>query len=111
MSWSLYVKWHRRFQEHQLSGEEQHQEVHGKRMQYLETLPEYLRGFPWEFGSPPRLRRGDRVIVVGAGFAGLTAAWLLSELKINVTVLEARDRVGGRVHSVKGLTPGRLVEG
>jgi monoamine oxidase len=37
------------------------------------------------------------VIVVGAGFAGLTAAWWLATHGFRVTVLEARDRIGGRV--------------
>ncbi len=36
-------------------------------------------------------------IVVGAGVAGLTAARLLSREGMRVVVLEARDRVGGRV--------------
>ena len=41
-----------------------------------------------------------RVVVVGAGFAGLAAADELRAAGIEVTVLEARDRVGGRVWSV-----------
>ena len=41
-----------------------------------------------------------RVVVVGAGFAGLAAADELRAEGIEVTVLEARDRVGGRVWSV-----------
>jgi monoamine oxidase len=41
-----------------------------------------------------------RVAVVGAGFAGLAAADELRAGGIDVTVLEARDRVGGRVWSV-----------
>jgi monoamine oxidase len=46
-----------------------------------------------------------RVVVVGAGFAGLMAAWRLSQRGCEVVVLEARDRVGGRVWSQE-LVPG-----
>jgi monoamine oxidase len=41
-----------------------------------------------------------RVVVVGAGFAGLAAARVLTDEGFDVTVLEARERVGGRVWSV-----------
>lgn len=39
------------------------------------------------------------VIILGAGFAGLAAASTLVKKGIKVTVLEARNRIGGRVHS------------
>jgi len=49
------------------------------------------------------------VIVVGAGLAGLTAAREITSAGSSVVVLEARDRVGGRV-SNESLGDGRIVE-
>ncbi len=42
-------------------------------------------------------RRGEHIVVVGAGMAGLAAANRLAEAGLSVTVLESRDRIGGRV--------------
>lgn len=42
----------------------------------------------------------DRVVVVGAGIAGLAAASHLRTADIPCVVLEARDRIGGRMHTV-----------
>jgi polyamine oxidase len=41
-----------------------------------------------------------RVVVVGAGIAGLAAANALAHAGVECVVLEARDRVGGRLHTV-----------
>jgi monoamine oxidase len=50
-----------------------------------------------------------RVCVVGAGFAGLAAAAALADGGVEPLVLEARERVGGRVHS-RRLPNGAVVE-
>ena len=43
---------------------------------------------------------GNRdVLIIGAGVAGLAAARELSRANFKVTVLEARDRIGGRVYT------------
>lgn len=44
----------------------------------------------------PVVEPGGRVIVIGAGFAGIAAARRLKSAGRDVTILEARDRIGGR---------------
>ncbi|XP_064219092.1 lysine-specific histone demethylase 2 isoform X3 [Aotus nancymaae] len=58
----------------------------------------------------PKDYHNKTVIVIGAGPAGLAAARQLHNFGIKVTVLEAKDRIGGRVwddKSFKGVTVGR----
>jgi len=43
---------------------------------------------------------GKRVVIIGAGFAGLAAGWWLANHGFSVKILEARDRVGGRVKTL-----------
>ena len=43
---------------------------------------------------------GERVAVIGAGAAGIAAARVLTDAGFTVLVIEARDRVGGRIQTV-----------
>jgi monoamine oxidase len=52
-----------------------------------------------------------RVIVIGAGFAGLSAAKHLQAAGFTVTVLEARNRIGGRVHTTTNSVGTTLEDG
>ena len=42
-------------------------------------------------------RTGARIVVIGGGFSGLAAAYELTKAGYDVTVVEARNRVGGRL--------------
>src|SRR5205085_26269 len=42
-----------------------------------------------------------KVIIIGAGMAGLSAGYELTQLGHDVTILEARARPGGRVHTLR----------
>jgi monoamine oxidase len=50
-------------------------------------------------GLPKTSAVGRRVIIVGAGFAGLACGFELSQAGVDVTLVEAKRRVGGRVFS------------
>ena len=50
------------------------------------------------------------MIVVGAGLAGLACGFELKSAGYEVVILEARDRIGGRVHTLTDFAPKKTVE-
>ncbi|HET9369056.1 MAG TPA: NAD(P)/FAD-dependent oxidoreductase [Vicinamibacterales bacterium] len=56
-------------------------------------------------------QQGRKVVIVGGGFSGLAAGYELGKVGYDVTVVEARNRIGGRVISFSDLVPGKNVEG
>lgn len=43
-----------------------------------------------------------KIIILGAGLTGLSIAYLLQKKGINAQIIEARNRVGGRIETIKG---------
>lgn len=56
-----------------------------------------LAGLPSLKGKP-----GSRVLILGAGIAGMTAAYELGKLGFDCTILEAANRHGGRSLTIRG---------
>lgn len=59
----------------------------------------------------PKSGHGTKVVILGAGPAGLAAAYELGKAGYDCTVLEARDRVGGRVFTVRRGTKIEMTDG
>ena len=54
---------------------------------------------------------GTKVVILGAGVAGLSAAYELSKAGYDCTVLEARERVGGRTWTIRRGTTLEMTDG
>src|SRR5438105_11290208 len=62
-----------------------------------------LLSVPSAFAGVPDLPPGDgkRIVILGAGIAGLTAAYELNKKNYSVTIIEAQSRAGGRNFTVR----------
>lgn len=107
MSHSLYVRLARRFAPERFSRD---------RREMLRTSAAVGMGLMLSSAGLARAaglsRAGaKRVVVIGGGFSGLACAFELKSAGYDVTVVEARKRVGGRILSFKDFIPDRNIEG
>ncbi|MBC1225455.1 FAD-dependent oxidoreductase, partial [Nostoc sp. UCD120] len=89
---SFYARLSRRFATEK-SGYDQREQ----RKQRLDELLEYLPIL--SYVDRPSHEQAKKVAVIGAGLAGLSAAYILKKAGLNVQVFEASERIGGRVSS------------
>jgi len=70
-----------------------------------------LGGVPaWAQLAAGEGRERKRVVVIGAGLAGLVCAYQLGRLGHDVVVLEARRAAGGRVRTDRSFADGMIAE-
>lgn len=75
------------------------------RRSFLKVVGGSALALPWiSCGGPSSI--GGTVVIVGAGLSGIATAMLLEERGISTILVEARDRVGGRVMTLDDV-PGR----
>lgn len=72
-------------------------------------VPQEVRKVSAE-GLEKRAQKPKRVIVIGAGMAGLVAGYELKRQGHVPVILEAQDRVGGRVYTLRDFAPGLYAE-
>ncbi|MGD0192305.1 MAG: FAD-dependent oxidoreductase [Rhizomicrobium sp.] len=74
--------------------------MHADRRQILQGLSAAALGV---IAEPARAESNPKVVIVGAGMAGLSAAHTLAKRHISFVLVEARDRIGGRAFTDKSL--------
>ncbi|MEM7051328.1 MAG: NAD(P)/FAD-dependent oxidoreductase [Acidobacteriota bacterium] len=83
------------------------------RRKFLTTSGLALSHLAWSGCTSSRAERSpiEEVVVVGAGIAGLTAAYRLLQAGVPVRILEAQERVGGRIWTLREqFAEGQFVE-
>src|SRR5919107_2115500 len=61
-------------------------------------------------GLDRREQSAKRVIIIGGGMAGLVSAYELARAGHDPLILEAQNRVGGRVYTLRKFAPGLYAE-
>src|SRR5215470_37446 len=79
-------------------------------MQSLGLLPETVSAAP-VMDLPRDAGKGVKVVILGGGIAGLVSAYELGKAGFQCTLLEARDRPGGRNWTVRNGTTVEFVDG
>jgi monoamine oxidase len=74
------------------------------------AIPASVLAVPTSGLAPGSGRPGKEVIVLGGGVAGLVAAYELARAGHEPTVLEAQNRVGGRIKTLRDFAPGLYAE-
>lgn len=77
---------------------------HFLKLMALGSLIPVLPGLSGCRRDDPLISYNGSVTIIGAGAAGLYAAWLLKNAGATVRILEATDRIGGRIHTLEGFS-------
>src|SRR5213594_3415960 len=85
--------------------------AHLTRRNFLQTAALAGAGVALQGCGRSLIQKAHDVVVIGAGMAGLSAARDLARAGLDVVVLEARDRVGGRIHTLHEPSPHGLEVG
>jgi monoamine oxidase len=75
------------------------------RRRFLQTSAVAAAGVAAGWPRAARAQDAARVVILGAGTAGLTCAWRLQQSGIDAMLIEASPRVGGRMYSLQNYFP------